>query len=196
MLLAAGADKDDEGKNGAPLMCAASHGDADVVRVLLEAGARVDLVDPSSPSETALRVAAAYGWPEIVDLLRAAGAEPRSIIEAAGCGDLSGWDLGALSDFERACGLRAAAVNERLDVIDALLEAGTPVDAEVDGHPAIHWARRQDRPAGGGAPRRAGAPGAERRALGFPLCAPPSWNEALSGPKAGRCRPRRLPKRV
>ncbi len=146
VLLAAGADKDDEGKNGAPLMCAASHGDADVVRVLLEAGARVDLVDPSSPSETALRVAAAYGWPEIVDLLRAAGAEPGSIIEAAGCGDLSGWDLAALSDFERACGLRAAAVNERLDVIDALLEAGTPVDAEVDGHPAIHWARRQDRP--------------------------------------------------
>ena len=145
MLLAAGADADDEGKNGAPLMCAASHGDADVVRALLEAGARLDLVDPSTPSETALRVAAAYGWPEIVDLLRDAGAEPRSIIEAAGCGDLSGWELGALSDFERACGLRAAAVNERLDAIDALLEAGTPVDARVDGRPAIHWARRQGR---------------------------------------------------
>ena len=90
VLLAAGADADDEGKNGAPLMCAASHGDADVVRALLEAGARLDLVDPATPSETALRVAAAYGWPEIVDVLRDAGAKPRSIIEAAGCGDPSG----------------------------------------------------------------------------------------------------------
>lgn len=142
-LLDAGADKDDETKNGSPLICAASHGDADVVRVLLEAGARVDLTD--TPSETALRLAAAYGWPEIVDLLRAAGAEPQSIIEAAGSGDLSGWDLTRLSEFQGACALRAAAVNDRLDVIDEVLAAGTPIDSEVDGHPAVFWANRQGR---------------------------------------------------
>ena len=62
VLLDAGADKDDETKNGSPLICAASHGDADVVRVLLDAGARVDLTD--NPPDTALRLAAAYGWPE------------------------------------------------------------------------------------------------------------------------------------
>jgi hypothetical protein len=146
VLLEAGADKDDEANNGSPLICAASHGDADVVRVLLEAGARVELTDPGHPDETALRLAAAYGWPEIVDLLVAAGAEPKSIIEAAGCGNLSGWDLGSLSDHQRACALRAAAVNERLGVIDQVLVAGTPVDAEVDGHSAIHWAREQGRP--------------------------------------------------
>jgi uncharacterized protein len=145
VLLEAGADKDDEGKNGAPLYCAASHGDADVVRVLLEAGADVGLTDSEMPSETALRAAAAFGWPEIVDLLVAHGAEQGSVIEAAGIGDLSGYDLGELSDRQRANALRAAAVNERLETIDQLIAAGTPVDAKSDGHPAIHWAQRQGR---------------------------------------------------
>jgi uncharacterized protein len=142
-LLDAGADKDDEAKNGSPLICAASHGDVEVVRVLLEAGADVELTD--RPPETALRLAAAFGFPAIVDLLVAAGAEPRSVIEAAGIGDLSGHDLDELSDFDRACALRAASVNERLGVIDELLAAGTPIDSEVDGHPAVYWAERQGR---------------------------------------------------
>jgi uncharacterized protein len=142
-LMDAGADKDDETKNGSPLICAASHGDADVVRALLEAGADVELTD--NPPDTALRLAAAFGFPEIVDMLVAAGAKPQSIIEAAGIGDLSAHDLGALSDRQRAAALRAAAVNERLDVIDQLLDAGTPIDAKVDGHPAIYWAKEQGR---------------------------------------------------
>ncbi len=144
-LLDAGADKDDESKNGSPLMCAASHGDADVVRVLLAAGASVELTDPECPSDTALRVAAAYGWPEIVDLLLAAGAKPQSIIEAAGSGDVSGWDLTTLSDYQRACALRSASVNDRVGAIDQVLAAGTPINSEVDGRPAIFWARKQGR---------------------------------------------------
>jgi len=142
-LLDAGADKDDEAKNGSPLICAASHGDPDVVRVLLTAGADVNLTD--APPETALRLAAAFGYPAVVDLLVAAGAEPQSVIEAAATGDLSAWPVGELSDFDKACALRAAAVNERLDIIDQLLDAGTPIDAEVDGAPAIHWATKQGR---------------------------------------------------
>jgi ankyrin repeat protein len=145
VLMQAGADKDDETKNGSPLICAASHGDTAVVRALLDAGADVNLVDPDAPSDTALRVAAAYGFPEIVDLLIAAGAPINSVIEAAGAGDLTGWTIEELSDFERACALRSAAVNDRLTIIDQLLAAGTPIDAEVDGHPAIHWAREQGR---------------------------------------------------
>lgn len=145
VLLDAGADKDDEAKNGAPLYCAASHGDADVVRALLEAGADVELTDGETPSETALRAAAAFGWPEIVDLLVAHGAKPRSVIEAAGIGDLSNDVVGELSDQQRANALRAAAVNERLDTIDQLLAAGAPLDAKSDGHPAIYWAQRQGR---------------------------------------------------
>jgi ankyrin repeat protein len=142
-LIDAGADKDDEAKNGSPLICAASHGDADVVRVLLDAGADVELTD--SPPDTALRLAAAFGFPEIVDMLVAAGAKVSSVIEAAGAGDLTAWPPRELSPFDRACALRAAAVNDRLDVIDQLLEAGTPIDAEVDDAPAIHWAAEQGR---------------------------------------------------
>src|SRR5262245_3016052 len=70
-LIDVGADKDDETKNGSPLICAASHGDAAVVRTLLDAGADVELTD--SPPETALRLAAAFGHPEVVDMLIAAG---------------------------------------------------------------------------------------------------------------------------
>jgi uncharacterized protein len=141
--LEAAADKDDD-QSGSPLICAASHGDADVVRTLLDAGADVELTD--NPPETALRLAAAFGYPEVVDLLVAAGARPQLIIEAAGIGDLSAYDLNEVSEFDRACTLRAASVNERLDVIDQLLAAGTPIDAEVDGHPAIHWAKQRGRP--------------------------------------------------
>jgi hypothetical protein len=140
VLLEAGADKDDGGN---PLICAASHGDADVVRALLDVGADVELTD--NPPETALRLAAAFGYPDVVDLLVAAGARPQSVIEAAGIGNLSAYDLNELSEFDRACALRAASVNERLEVIDQLLAAGTPIDAEVDGHPAIHWAQERGR---------------------------------------------------
>ena len=58
---------------------------------------------------------------------------------------MADWSIDELSDFDRACALRAAAVNERLSIIDQLLAAGTPIDAEVDGQPAIHWAREQGR---------------------------------------------------
>ena len=143
VLIDAGADKDDETKNGSPLICAASHGDLDVVRVLLAAGADVELTD--NPPDTALRLAAAFGYPDIVDELLAAGATINSAIEAAASGDMSNWPISDLSDFERACALRAAAVNERLDIIDRLLAAGTPIDIQVDDKPAIHWAQQQGR---------------------------------------------------
>ena len=72
-----------------------------MVRALLEAGARVDLTD--NPPDTALRLAAAYGYPDVVDLLIEAGATPESVIEAAGAGNLAGWELASLSEFDRAC---------------------------------------------------------------------------------------------
>ena len=126
-------------------MCAASHGDLDVVQALLRAGADVELSDPHSPAETPLRVAAAYGWPAIVDVLIEAGATIRSPIEAAGAGALQDDQIRALTDFDKACALRAASVNERLDVIDRLLAHGTRIDSQVDDQPAIYWAQRQGR---------------------------------------------------
>ena len=55
VLMQAGADKDDETKNGSPLICAASHGDAAVVRALLDAGADVELFDADAPSDARCR---------------------------------------------------------------------------------------------------------------------------------------------
>jgi ankyrin repeat protein len=111
------------------------------VRALLDAGADVELTD--DPPETALRLAAAFGYPEVVDLLVATGA-PAPVNHRGGrdrrpLGERSE----RTSEFDRACALRAASVNERLDVIDQLLAAGTPIDAEVDGHPAIYWAQER-----------------------------------------------------
>ena len=111
--------------------------------MLLNAGADVDLTD--NPPETALRLAAAFGYPEVVDLLVAAGARPQSAIEVAAIGGMTSSDIEPLGDFDRACALRAAAVNDRLETIDLLLDAGVPIDAEVDGKPAIYWAREQGR---------------------------------------------------
>jgi ankyrin repeat protein len=144
-LMEAGADKDDETGNGAPLFCAASHGDIDVVRALLRAGAEVGLTHADAPSETALRAAVAYGWPQIVDLLIEHDAQPASVMEAAGAGDVSGYGLSGLTKQEQVAALSAAAVNERLEVIDQLLIAGAPIDELSDGHPAIWWARGQGR---------------------------------------------------
>ena len=99
----------------------AGHGRiGELARVLLEAGAEKD----DDPPETALRLAAAFGQPEVSDLLIAACARPQSLIEAAGALICRDGTFAALSEFERACGLRAAAVNERLDVIDELSGTG------------------------------------------------------------------------
>ena len=144
-LMQAGADKDDETKNGSPLICAASHGDAAVVRALLDAGADVELFDADAPSDTALRVAATYGFPEIVDELIAAGATINSVIEAAGAGDLTGWSIAELSDFGRACALRAAARQRAAHDHRPTPRRRHPIDAAVDGQPAIHWAHEQGR---------------------------------------------------
>ena len=63
VLMQAGADKDDETNNGSPLICAASHGDAAVVRALLDAGADVELFDADAPSDTALACPPPTGSP-------------------------------------------------------------------------------------------------------------------------------------
>jgi ankyrin repeat protein len=61
-----------------PLMAAAMNGNAEIVRILLEAGADVNArMRPAggTPGKTALLFAAQEGHTEIVDVLRKAGAE-------------------------------------------------------------------------------------------------------------------------
>jgi hypothetical protein len=153
-LLEAGAPVDGEpGDQETPLITAASYGDAEVARVLIEAGADLEARSAEDsggvPGGTALLHAAVFGMTEVVDVLIAAGARVYGIEEAAAAGDVSGWlDGEAPAD---AC-LRAlvmAAVHERVDVIDQLVAAGTPVDAVDEafgGHP-LREAAGNGRPA-------------------------------------------------
>jgi ankyrin repeat protein len=133
-LIEAGAPVDgDPADRETPLITAASYGDAEVAAVLIAAGADVDAVAaPDSggvPGGTALAHAAIFGMTAVVDLLVAAGARVNGLIEAAAVGEVTGLLTPAVPGQERIRALVTAADHERLEVIDLLLEAGTPVDA-------------------------------------------------------------------
>jgi uncharacterized protein len=134
VLLAAGALVNGApGDAETPLITAASYGDTEVARVLIDAGADVDATASADaggvPGGSALRHALVFGATEIVDLLVAAGARISSLSEAAAAGDITGWLSADTPVDDRVNALVAAADHERLDVIDQLLDAGTPIDA-------------------------------------------------------------------
>ena len=80
------------------------------------------------PSGTALDHAAVFGMTEVVDVLVAAGARISSLEMAAAAGDITGWPLARFTLQSRIRALVFAADHQRLDVIDQLIEAGTPVN--------------------------------------------------------------------
>ncbi len=148
VLLAAGASPDGEpGDTEPPLITAASYGEAALAQALIDAGADVEATGTAVPGGTALGHAINFGMVDVVDVLAHAGAVIHDLAEAAGVGDLAGHQIEAAGESDRARALQAAALCERLSVIDRLVEAGTPVDAEVDGATALHAA------AGGGKAR-------------------------------------------
>jgi len=133
-LLDAGALVDGiPGETETPLMTAASYGDAEVAQVLVDAGADLDaLAAPDAggvPGGSALRHAAVFGATDVVDVLARAGARVRSLPEAAAVGDITGWLTDATSTDDRVRALVMAADHQRLDIVDHLLAAGTPIDA-------------------------------------------------------------------
>lgn len=141
------------GDKETPLITAASYGDADVARVLIEAGADIEAISaPDSggaPSSNALVHAAVFGMTEVLDILVAAGARITSLEQAAAAGDVTGWPLARYTLQSRLRALVFAADHQRLDVIDQLIEAGTPVneaDAEW-GRLPLHTAAGNGRPA-------------------------------------------------
>ncbi|GAA3868033.1 hypothetical protein GCM10022243_37130 [Saccharothrix violaceirubra] len=153
-LIDAGAPVDGRpGDKETPLITAASYGDAEVAKVLIEAGADIDAVSaPDSggvPGSTALKHAAVFGMTEVLDLLVAAGTRIDSLEMAAAAGDIGDWPLHRSPLQSRLRALVFAADHQRLEVIDQLVAAGTPVnqaDAEWQRLP-LHIAARNGRPA-------------------------------------------------
>lgn len=154
VLLAAGAPVNgNPGERETPLMTAASYGDADVARVLIDGGAGLDaLATPDAggvPGGSALLHAAVFGMTEVLDALVDAGARIRSSTEAAAGGDITGWPIAAADEEERVRALIMAADHQRLRVIEELLDVGTPIDGvdPVWGRHPLRIAARHGRPA-------------------------------------------------
>lgn len=152
ILLTAGAPAD--GPAGAPeppLVTAASYGEADMVRALIEAGADLNVTGFAVPDGDALAHAIEFGNTGVVDVLAQAGAAVGDLVVAAGVGDLDGHDVAGASLARRARAARAAAVCERLSVLDQLVDSGVPVDADPETgmsygsctllHQAAYWGK-------------------------------------------------------
>jgi hypothetical protein len=92
-----------------------------MVRALIEAGADLEATGFAVPDGTALAHAVEFGNVEVVDVLAEAGAVIHNLIEAAGVGSLEGNDLANMPLDLRARAARAAAVCERLEVLDLLI---------------------------------------------------------------------------
>lgn len=126
--LARGASPGRLGLDGfAPLHLAASQGDPRMLKLLLQAGARVD-VRSAQPGgrvgATALHVATAVGHVDVVRLLLEAGAPP-DVRDEAGYTPL-----------------QLAAERGDLPIVKCLLLAGAAHDREVAAHTALGLARR------------------------------------------------------
>ncbi|MGM1065059.1 ankyrin repeat domain-containing protein [Saccharothrix sp. Mg75] len=153
-LIDAGAPVDGHpGDRETPLITAASYGDAEVARVLVEAGATLEATSaPDSggvPNGTALAHAAVFGMTEVLDVLVAAGARVDTLEMAAAAGDITSWPLDRASTQSRLRALVFAADHQRLDVVDRLVAAGTPLNqADADwGRLPLHVAAHNGRPA-------------------------------------------------
>ncbi|HYV08674.1 MAG TPA: ankyrin repeat domain-containing protein [Thermoplasmata archaeon] len=109
-----------------PLGLAAFFGHVDAVKVLLEAGADVNLKPPSRFQNTAVDAAVAGDHTDVVRVLLAAGADPNVRSEAS------------------YTTLHKAAVHGNLDIVRMLVDRGADVKATRDGgHTPLEDAREK-----------------------------------------------------
>ena len=85
------------------------------------------------PNGTALQHAAVFGMTDVVDVPAAAGAKIHSLEMAATAGGITGWPLHRFTLQSRLRVLVFAADHQRLEVIDRLVAAGTPVNEPDTG---------------------------------------------------------------
>lgn len=152
LLVGAGAPVEgDPDDRETPLITAASYGDAEVARVLIDAGADIEAVAAADaggvPGGSVLLHAAVFGNTEVVDLLAAAGARIGGIVEAAAVGNIDGRLTADTPLEQRVRALTMAAGHDRAGVIEQLLAAGTPVDAlDAWGSSALRAAAENGHP--------------------------------------------------
>jgi len=163
-LLVAGADPNHG--TPAPVVAAAGTNDARLMRALLDAGARIEAVDPSGRS--AIHVAAAAGHRATVETLLERGARADRI-DAAGFSPLEVAVRHAHDDLVvllvtrtpqawRSRALCSAAVGGRARVLELLIEKGGNVEGTcAGGQPLLHVATRQGSARAVGQLLRAGA---------------------------------------
>jgi hypothetical protein len=110
-----------------PLITAASRSDANVARVLIEAGADLEAGASQNaggvPGVTALLPAAVVAMTDVVEVLVAAGSVAHGVEEVAAAGNIDGWLDDEPADA-RIWALVMAAAHQWLRVIDPLVEAG------------------------------------------------------------------------
>ncbi len=83
-----------------------------------------------------------FGKADVAQVPLAAGAT--DLVQAAAAGDITALLTAETLQHERVAALRMAAEHGRLDVIDQLLSAATPVDGvDADGSTALHEGRVQ-----------------------------------------------------
>ena len=151
LLAAGGAANGPSDSAEPPVVTAASYGEAEMVRALIDSGADLEATGVAVAGGTALAHAVEFGNSVVVDVLAHAGAVAHELTEAVGIGNLSGYDLAGIPPAARARAARAAAVCERLDALDQLVGSGVPVDADPDTgrpdgsrtllHEAAYWGK-------------------------------------------------------
>ncbi len=139
---------DADNNRGMPLQQAASHGNLDVVKALVEAGADLNAIDEDGG--TALSWAADPGRFEVIKYLVEHGADvnagKNALATACENGhlDIARYLIDAGAGIEAGLGehdmtpLVAAAINDHRDVVDLLLERGADLHAKGDF--ALEWA--------------------------------------------------------